>query len=272
MKFSIGQVSKLYDISKDTLRHYDKIGILKPCINKSNGYRYYSIKHLDQLDLILSNKDLGISLADIKSTMESDDLNEYKNLMIKQEFLIKQKIEALKRLERKVSDRQKSLDYIINYENEYKFENIKPINVDCKLYGLENIKDLLDKNMYEDYIKCLDESLERLDVEAYYYNYNVVNNKEVEIIENKLFIREYEENKDLINKYIIEKYPDAIKLKIEGRAIVVKFYGTEEEIENYLVLLNSHFNTSNNNEIFLKFEFYMPKIDKYFIEIILKVK
>lgn len=34
MKLSIGQVSKLFDISKDTLRHYDKIGLLKPEVNE----------------------------------------------------------------------------------------------------------------------------------------------------------------------------------------------------------------------------------------------
>lgn len=270
MQFSIGEVSKLYDISKDTLRHYDKIGILKPYINKSNGYRYYSIKHLDQLELILSNKDLGISLSDIKNSMESDDLNEYKGLVIKQEILINQKIEALKRLEKKINERKKSIDYIISYENEYEFKNIKPVNVNYKLFGFDNIKELLEKNRYQDYIKCLDESLERLDVEAYYYNYNIKDNK-IKILENQLFIREYKENKDLINKYIIEKYPDVIKLNLKGKAIVVKFYGTEEEIEKYLISLNYYFNNLDNNNIFLKFEFYMPKTEKYFVEIILKI-
>ncbi|EPZ57199.1 merR regulatory family protein [[Clostridium] sordellii ATCC 9714] len=97
MKLSTGQVSKLFDISKDTLRHYDKLGILKPEINKLNGYRYYSQEHIDQLNLILAAKDLDISLAAIKETIESEDLGEYKNLIDKQERLIKEKIENLKR-------------------------------------------------------------------------------------------------------------------------------------------------------------------------------
>ena len=43
--FSIGEMSKLYNISIETLRHYDRIGILKPeYINKKTGYRYYSTK------------------------------------------------------------------------------------------------------------------------------------------------------------------------------------------------------------------------------------
>ena len=37
MKLSIGEVARLFNISKDTLRYYDKIGILKPEVNKENG-------------------------------------------------------------------------------------------------------------------------------------------------------------------------------------------------------------------------------------------
>lgn len=272
MKFSIGQVSKLYNISKDTLRHYDKIGILKPEVNESNGYRFYSIKHLDQLGLILLTKDLGISLSDIKSTMESGDLSEYKSLMIKQERLIKQKIETLKRLEKNLVNWQSILDYIINYENEYNLNNIDIVDISYEFYGFDNIKDLLDGNMYADYIQCLDESLERLDSEAYYYNYNIFEGGKIQTNENQLFIREYEENKDIIQKYIIDKYSNINKVHIQGKAVVVKFYGCENDINEYLISLNKHFNFEESSSAFIRFEFYMPKEEKYFVEIILKVK
>ena len=39
MLFSIGQVSKMFNMSHDTLRYYDKIGLVKPSIRKENGYR-----------------------------------------------------------------------------------------------------------------------------------------------------------------------------------------------------------------------------------------
>ena len=45
----IGQVCKLYGISLDTLRHYDKIGLLKPLVTEPSGYRYYYIEQLDIL-------------------------------------------------------------------------------------------------------------------------------------------------------------------------------------------------------------------------------
>ena len=39
---TIGQMSKVCGVSVKTLRHYDKIGLLKPQrIDEINGYRYY---------------------------------------------------------------------------------------------------------------------------------------------------------------------------------------------------------------------------------------
>ena len=36
--FSIGEISKLSNLSVQTLRHYDKLGLLKPSLVKNNGY------------------------------------------------------------------------------------------------------------------------------------------------------------------------------------------------------------------------------------------
>ena len=34
MKFSVGQMAKMFDITPDTLRYYDKIDLLKPYVQK----------------------------------------------------------------------------------------------------------------------------------------------------------------------------------------------------------------------------------------------
>lgn len=51
--FSIGEISKLFDIDIRLLRHYDKISLLKPeFVNKENGYRYYSTRQFERLNTI----------------------------------------------------------------------------------------------------------------------------------------------------------------------------------------------------------------------------
>lgn len=43
-KFIIGDMAKIHNVSTQTLRYYDKIGLLNPkVVDKNNGYRYYTI-------------------------------------------------------------------------------------------------------------------------------------------------------------------------------------------------------------------------------------
>ena len=64
---SIGQMGKLNNLSVQTLRHYEKVGILNPSyINEETGYRYYSMKDFNTIDLIKQCKALGLSLEEIK--------------------------------------------------------------------------------------------------------------------------------------------------------------------------------------------------------------
>lgn len=51
--YSIGETAKLAGTTIETLRHYDRIHLLKPAkVDPSSGYRYYSDKELIYLDVI----------------------------------------------------------------------------------------------------------------------------------------------------------------------------------------------------------------------------
>lgn len=57
----IGQFSKYAKTTIKTLRHYDKIGLLKPAmIDADSRYRYYSIDQLETIRLISTYKKAGI--------------------------------------------------------------------------------------------------------------------------------------------------------------------------------------------------------------------
>ena len=64
--FKIGEFSKIAQVSGRMLRHYDKIGLLKPAhIDPVTGYRAYTADQLPRLNRILALKDLGLSLEQI---------------------------------------------------------------------------------------------------------------------------------------------------------------------------------------------------------------
>ena len=72
VQLMIGKVANLYDITVQTLRHYDKIGLFRPeVINPETGYRYYSVLQLRQLEYILFLRQLHFSLPEIQAAMES---------------------------------------------------------------------------------------------------------------------------------------------------------------------------------------------------------
>lgn len=69
----IGDFSKLAQVSVKALRYYDKLGLLKPTwIDRYNGYRYYALTQLPQINRILALKELGLSLEQIQQLLLED--------------------------------------------------------------------------------------------------------------------------------------------------------------------------------------------------------
>lgn len=60
-----GQFAKLCQVKKQTLFHYDDIGLLKPAVIDEKGYRFYSYKQYETFALISSLKETGLSLTQI---------------------------------------------------------------------------------------------------------------------------------------------------------------------------------------------------------------
>jgi DNA-binding transcriptional MerR regulator len=53
------------------LRHYDAIGLLRPArVNPSSGYRFYTAAQLGVLNRVVALKDLGFTLAQIKTMID----------------------------------------------------------------------------------------------------------------------------------------------------------------------------------------------------------
>lgn len=68
---TVHEVSLIAGISVRTLHHYDSIGLLKPTMKTEAGYRLYDDNAMTRLHSILMFRELGFSLSDIKSIMDS---------------------------------------------------------------------------------------------------------------------------------------------------------------------------------------------------------
>ena len=77
---NVKQVSQLVGVSVRTLHHYDEIGLLVPDHTTETGYRQYSEDNLQTLQHILFFKELGFSLKEIRSILQSPDFNTFEAL------------------------------------------------------------------------------------------------------------------------------------------------------------------------------------------------
>ena len=90
---TIGQMSKVCGVSVKTLRHYDKIGLLKPQrIDEINGYRYYEDSQIGTMLLIGRLKRYGFSLTEIQALLTIPDSRELLRQLYKQIFRLDRKM------------------------------------------------------------------------------------------------------------------------------------------------------------------------------------
>lgn len=113
---SIGQMGKLNNLSVQTLRHYEKVGLLKPSyVNEETGYRYYSMKDFNTIDLIKQCKAMGLSLEEIKEvTNNYTSLESILHILGNQKQLINEKIKELENIKSKVDSLQDKINFSLS--------------------------------------------------------------------------------------------------------------------------------------------------------------
>ena len=68
VRYRIGEFAELSGVSAKTLRHYDKLGLLRPAaVDSRTRYRGYTAAQLRELSSILALRDLGLSLTEIRA-------------------------------------------------------------------------------------------------------------------------------------------------------------------------------------------------------------
>ena len=82
---TISEISQLCNVSVATLKHYEKIDLLKPdYIDKNTLYRYYSISQYEKIETIRELRELGFPIVAIKEYMSDRNINNSLNVLKKQ--------------------------------------------------------------------------------------------------------------------------------------------------------------------------------------------
>lgn len=89
----------LCGVKKDTLLHYDHIGLLKPQRVGENGYRYYSPRQLAAFDLIAALRRLDTPLAEIRDYLNHRSPEALLELLSEKQSAVRAERRRLERME-----------------------------------------------------------------------------------------------------------------------------------------------------------------------------
>lgn len=79
--FTISEFAKLRNININSLRYYEKIGVLRPYyVDEKTGYRYYSPEQVSILDVILLCINFGMPLKELANHINNNNTIDNKEL------------------------------------------------------------------------------------------------------------------------------------------------------------------------------------------------
>jgi len=107
--YTIGKVATLAGISADTLRYYEKEGLITPASKTAAGYRLYTDESLRRIRFIKHAQSCGFTLSDIQEllTLKQTDnacCEDVRSLAIEKKLRIEHKLKLLQSMSRALDD------------------------------------------------------------------------------------------------------------------------------------------------------------------------
>lgn len=109
--FTTDHFAKLHRLNKRTLHYYDMAGLFSPAYRGGNGYRYYSSRQSAELEYILSLRELGLSIEEIKAYRTQPNADDFLRIASQKTHEIDEQIRRLKRLKKLLLEKQNALAF-----------------------------------------------------------------------------------------------------------------------------------------------------------------
>lgn len=106
--YTISEISRLYGIGVDSLRYYERLGILHPQ-RGDNNYRLYNLKDMYKLNIIQDLRKLDFSMAQIREYLDSQTVDNTLDILHKEQALLDIQLQELKAKQQVIRDRISSL-------------------------------------------------------------------------------------------------------------------------------------------------------------------
>ncbi|WP_238902812.1 MULTISPECIES: MerR family transcriptional regulator [unclassified Clostridium] len=153
MKYTAKSLCEFLNTNRETLRHYEKMGLIHPEIDMKNHYRYYNDLDVETIAECRKYRSLDFSIKEIKKIKNVDKLSSYTSIIEeKQKYYEKQSI-YYKKLAIKNKANLEMLHSINNIKNQFKIEEMDDIYLSL---AFDNINDFDEnKNKYANFASML---------------------------------------------------------------------------------------------------------------------
>lgn len=106
---SIGTLSKLTDCNIETIRYYERIGLLPEPNRTAGGHRVYRDEDIQRLKFVRRSRHLGFAISDVQNLLSYADEGDYTCAEIKAFTVVhlaevRRKLADLRRLERALKE------------------------------------------------------------------------------------------------------------------------------------------------------------------------
>ena len=103
--FKIGELSRAFHIGVDSIRYYEKVGILNPIRNLENNYRFYTMEDFRRLALIRELLGLGFSTEQIRSLITDRTVQKTQQMLSSELSAIDEEINRLRYVRKNLESR-----------------------------------------------------------------------------------------------------------------------------------------------------------------------
>lgn len=91
----IKKVAELFDLSVDTLRYYERVGVIPPVQRNKSGYREYNTSDLNWVYLAKSLRKAGLSVESLIEFTQLAQLREHQNVEEAQKQILADQLEEI---------------------------------------------------------------------------------------------------------------------------------------------------------------------------------
>lgn len=123
LKYTIGDVCKILNITQGGIRFYEKKGIITSKREEKNKYRYYTFRDINTIMIVREYRALGFSLEDAGALIKESCTSDVENKFEEQISKIEETIKLNKMILEKLTVKKNRINDINKYLNKYIIKN-----------------------------------------------------------------------------------------------------------------------------------------------------